>query len=101
MQLQGLGACLPYGQQNVSATWTAGFVAGSRDYLALTLAQRLTVVELYRQVRGTGMKSEKIGNYAYVRESREERGDDFYPAIAARIMARFRSVLPRDHVARR
>lgn len=98
VRLTGAGVYWPFGEEQVKVTFNAGIESGSKDELALTLAQTITVVDVYKNSAGSGLRSEKIGNYSYVRETREERGDQFYPSLAASIMSRFQQAFVRDQV---
>lgn len=84
----------PVGMQNVTVYWKAGFAEDGRDWRSLKLAEKLTIAELYNVGPTTGKGGEKIGSYSYTRASASDRGGDFYPTAAARIIARYRSIIP-------
>lgn len=96
LRLEGSKAYFPVGRQNVTVVWTAGIVASSQDELSLTLAERLTIAELFNTSPGLGKKSERIGGYAYTLAGRADRGESVYPIIAARIIDRYRSAFAFD-----
>jgi hypothetical protein len=57
------------------------------------------VCDQYKTIAAPGMEQERIGSYSYTRQKASERGLDFYPAVAARIMARYSPVVVADPAA--
>ena len=99
LRLQAGAAYWPTGAQNVEVTWTAGFATTtSKEYLSLAFAEKLTVCEMFNNVGSAGKKSERIGSYSYSKEGSSDRGAGVYPAIAERIISRYRDVFPSDNI---
>lgn len=96
--LRGSGSYWPVGRQNVYVAWTAGITQGSEDAQSLELAEKLTVCHQFNTMGSSGRGSERIGNYSYTAESGAggAAAGSVYPAMADRIISRYRSVFAQD-----
>lgn len=99
------GAYWPVGRQNVQVTWTVGFEQGTKDWLSLELAEKLTVCSYYNTIGAAGKASEKIGQYSYTMmigsgsgSAGSAAGQAAYPPVAATIIARYRDTFVSESI---
>ena len=95
LRLSSASAFFPTGRQNVRVVWVAGFPTDGKDFKSLAMAERLFVVKLFNEGAKQGLGGEKIGRYSYTRAKGGD-AEALYPAMAARIIDRYRNVFASD-----